>query len=627
MTFCDLCFCRLSQAKSSQAHNQRNPKLKLEVRTRNRDGFRIQCQLKPLFLSRLAGPAPPPVAAAAAAPPSAPVDVAQLQQAIMQAMQQFQAAPGGQPQAQPPQAQAAGHRRHRSQAAAPAAQPMAPQPSWVQSAIIWPRSMPAPQDVTLPQNLIAAGSPVDSGFTASTGASLASAIQKLPLGSGQVLTWQWVKTTISRIPGGQNIVLAMQQAWLNASSAATAAGGDPIASAAVAMLRSGLAHRAARVLQEDEDDLFFEGGKSMAEFSKALENGQVAPGFLDAMVVASTYTLDAAEAAGAGKLWTQIIKDAFSKVESLDLSAPASFEGPLRTLDVLTQSPALRECLAALLLKDAAAGPVSGKSLESGCIIAPLLRLSALPKIDKRRVLPLEFPAKACFMGLRNYPRNRGSQINSEISSIRSSLQRVYSAAHEILKRIATLKPTENNKGGKEVVPAWLAAVTGANVARSEAGSYLDRVLSHKKATFECSSDAFLVAATAVGLRFCRPFMASKEKKEGASVHLDSAFYTKQAHRVVGVAAERTLAGSVAEKADGAAVAPYPAVSPDRPAEEAPHFVAEMFFATQRLIRVGVVPAIYRFQALAKMMRRQAKQGAAAEEEEGDQFASEKRPE
>ncbi len=57
--------------------------------------------------------------------------------------------------------------------------------------------------------------------------------------------------------------------------------------------------------------------------------------------------------------------------------------------------------------------------------------------------------------------------------------------------------------------------------------------------------------------------------------------------RVAGVARERSLAGSMMP-APPAPVFPY--VSPERPEAQAPHFVAEMFFLTQRLIHVGLMP-------------------------------------
>ena len=49
----------------------------------------------------------------------------------------------------------------------------------------------------------------------------------------------------------------------------------------------------------------------------------------------------------------------------------------------------------------------------------------------------------------RSYPRQRGSQVESEYNSLRSSLRRAYTAAAEILKRIATLKTQ-----GKKPQPA-----------------------------------------------------------------------------------------------------------------------------------------------------------------------------
>jgi hypothetical protein len=82
-----------------------------------------------------------------------------------------------------------------------------------------------------------------------------------------------------------------------------------------------------------------------------------------------------------------------------------------------------------------------------------------------------------------NYPRNRG-QLDSELTSIRNGLHRATTAAHEICKRVATMKAAEGPLRGREVLPAWLAAAAGANAARADAGSYIDRVLSNRTATF-----------------------------------------------------------------------------------------------------------------------------------------------
>jgi hypothetical protein len=95
----------------------------------------------------------------------------------------------------------------------------------------------------------------------------------------------------------------------------------------------------------------------------------------------------------------------------------------------------------------------------------------------------------------------------------------------------------------------------------------------------------------AVCLRFCRPFLATPAKKEGALQHLDPGYYSSQRHRLLGTWAERTLGGAMPPPLGEGAVLPHPFLSPDRgEGEEGPHFVAEIFFLTQRLIHVGLMP-------------------------------------
>lgn len=78
--------------------------------------------------------------------------------------------------------------------------------------------------------------------------------------------------------------------------------------------------------------------------------------------------------------------------------------------------------------------------------------------------------------------------MDSEYASLRRSLQRVAGAAHEILKRVATMKPADSPLRGREVLPAWLAAAAGSNVGRAEAGSYISKVLAHRTGTFYSAS-------------------------------------------------------------------------------------------------------------------------------------------
>lgn len=98
--------------------------------------------------------------------------------------------------------------------------------------------------------------------------------------------------------------------------------------------------------------------------------------------------------------------------------------------------------------------------------------------------------------------------------------------------------------------------------------------------------------------------------------HLDPAYYQRQAHRLASGGRERSLAGTMLPTAGPASAASYPFVSPDRPDSEASHFVAEMFFMTQRWVHIGLLPAVYRYQALAKMLKRSSNSGEEEEEDE-----------
>ena len=70
-------------------------------------------------------------------------------------------------------------------------------------------------------------------------------------------------------------------------------------------------------------------------------------------------------------------------------------------LDVVTQCPGMRRCLAAVLAREAvAAAGMRGRDFEARSILAPLLAVSALPTYGNS-VAALTFPAKDCFMQLR----------------------------------------------------------------------------------------------------------------------------------------------------------------------------------------------------------------------------------
>lgn len=89
------------------------------------------------------------------------------------------------------------------------------------------------------------------------------------------LTASAVDTAIGRIPPGNSLVLALQGAWLRAAEALAAATAPPEEAAAVLRLwQVRLAHKAAEALATDEDDdLFFAGGRQRGAFQQALVRG------------------------------------------------------------------------------------------------------------------------------------------------------------------------------------------------------------------------------------------------------------------------------------------------------------------------------------------------------------------
>jgi len=172
----------------------------------------------------------------------------------------------------------------------------------------------------------------------------------------------------------------------------------------------------------------------------------VAPAFLDAMVCCTSTPaevqlwegilrdsfgalksfsfLDAEKSEGAMKRWVRVSRVVYHWVnECVDGGWLAVWVGmfvlphvlqlpncihrllplsPLGRLDIVTQCPGMKRCLAALLTREAlAAAGARGREFESRSILAPLLAVGTLARYGQHSVLPLTFPAKDCFMQLR----------------------------------------------------------------------------------------------------------------------------------------------------------------------------------------------------------------------------------
>lgn len=254
-------------------------------------------------------PALPPVAAAppAAAPPAAApaaAGAAVSGAALLQALQQIMG--GGAPGMPAPAAQqAAAHQQQAVGAAPPAAaaalpggekyattpKPSSPAPSWTKAADSWTAPASLPDHAILPSAAAAAqGSPVQQAcskvlgqeVTLGTAPGGGAVVHLLLVPAAQPagalkLTASAVDGAIARIAPGNSLVLALQGAWLRAAEALAAAAAPPEEAAAVLRLwQARLAHKAADALATDEDDdLFFAGGRQRGAFQQALVRSRV----------------------------------------------------------------------------------------------------------------------------------------------------------------------------------------------------------------------------------------------------------------------------------------------------------------------------------------------------------------
>lgn len=76
-----------------------------------------------------------------------------------------------------------------------------------------------------------------------------------------------------RVAPGNDVLLALQGAWLRAGEAAAAAGEGPAAQC-LQLLQGRVVRKVVGVLEQDEDDLFFEGGRQRKALLNALVSGR-----------------------------------------------------------------------------------------------------------------------------------------------------------------------------------------------------------------------------------------------------------------------------------------------------------------------------------------------------------------
>lgn len=208
---------------------------------------------------------------AAAAPAPAPVQAGAV---------------GGAPPQHAGTAAAARSGRHGADRHAMTAKPTVPPPAWTRQADSW--VLPAgsqPSGAVLPsadaaRGAVAATCSKVAGQAvslapaggASGGAGIHLALTPAEPGGSLNLSASAVDAAIARIPAGPSLVLSLQAAWLRAAEVLVSTEAQqPGVADCMRLWQARLAQKAAGVLASDEDDdLFFAGGKHRSAFLQAL---------------------------------------------------------------------------------------------------------------------------------------------------------------------------------------------------------------------------------------------------------------------------------------------------------------------------------------------------------------------
>ena len=556
----------------------------------------------PAPLSLAAAAAPPPAAAAAQPNPAA------LAQLLAGALQQQQAQPapgvtqaalaaalnaalgGGSAVPPPPRAPAP---------AGPPLPPLPPPPAWATQLVDgWlPAAAPPPPPVAVGEAGAAAAelSTLLAAPVALPGAppSAPGAIT-LPVAPDGTLTPTALDAAVAAAVSparsrGAPRAAALAAVWSRATSQPS-----PLAAAVAAAAARSLATSLAT--DDGGGDLFFEGGAAADGVVSAAAAGTLPPAFLTAALASG----GGGAAAPAG--WTAALTAALARAGGGSLEdLPDAWGARLAPLDALTSPPPLAAALGATLASEAAAAPrLGGAAFEARSVLAPLLRVSPFPDVPASvppRGVRTHTPARSVFTSARGYP-DRYGEAQAVMRTLAATVGRAGHAAHAVADRTARAKapPPLPPSAPREALLAWLAAAAGGLSSRASGG---DKGALDVAALEGGASDSFALGVVSLALRFCRPFLDPSDK---TLAHLDPAYYTTAApYRLPGVDREARLDGNrpaAVDDEDGTALpssTPRPYLSPSPGAPNAPHFIADCFFLTQRLVHVGLLPAANRF--------------------------------
>uniref|UniRef100_A0A7S3VL76 Ubiquitin conjugation factor E4 core domain-containing protein n=1 Tax=Dunaliella tertiolecta TaxID=3047 RepID=A0A7S3VL76_DUNTE len=413
-----------------------------------------------------------------------------------------------------------------------------------------------------------------------------------------------------------------------------------------------LGRKAFEQLASDEDDLYYDKGQVTSELLQYLKgaapNGPaMLPAYLEAIVGSVASEADA-------RVVHKLVRDVMAEFHNLKKlgGSVLDLEPYVLMLDVFSSPPLMQRCMVSMLMSEVLAfsgGQQQGrpqttkstaKAFEAGTLLGALMQVSSL--VDPGAALRKDVVSRAkdAFATLKGYPNKLGDveTVNSVLHSLASRLQ---DAGHLLLKRLLTCKDMPDGAPAcKEVVLSWLCMAAELNMERTAMG---ERGISGsssmaREMTAGCS-DAMAVNLAAVTLRFARPFVAgfwsgSPKFADLMPKHLMPAYYATQPHRmqclqsVSSLAGERgfSVANAVAqlrESPSTSSILPqmcspvasahgYAADTPGGPGS--PSFIADCFFLAQKMLHVGIMPAVFRFKRLVEYWVRSSKPEAGQKE-------------
>ena len=414
------------------------------------------------------------------------------------------------------------------------------------------------------------------------------------------------------------------------------------------MVRASCAEKLVASLEDDGDDLYFEGGRHRSAFfavlgSMALRRDPAtdadAERLLEDMLDLCAFSEKARRA------WLDVPRAAFSNAAKVQIDTVDGLDVPLAALAALFRRPrivrAFRESLRLEVLETEALATEASSdwpsrlltcvlgcskvtSAVSGSVMGAFLSRGALPNVlsspldgsrrsGPRRPLDAN-GAAACSVfrtTLRGYPEKTPLGDREKLQDVmRLGAARAYDAAHACALRCVKLKKNKKTSG-LETTLAWLAAATTALEADATRGGFTkthggDAFLDPRGAP-----DAFRLGVTALALRFARPIVANAETHLRTKLSLENdgvrALRVNWRHDwrrdpPLGRALE-TASTTGTATTDATAVTE---TEETRTETEGFSFVHECFFAAARLFQHSLTTATTRFEEASRYLHDRA---------------------